>query len=466
MLRLYAILVGTLNWTNLSSMAKKTSRSRSSTRYVVLAIIGIMAVLAICAVWNTNTFDLGWMLLTFVAAVVITALVVAPLLLPIEDNGDERAAMMKAFRRFLQGSAQPVALVRDGKIVTQSTAQDSDGYTPRGIIVTDSTTVVALRTSTGISRVEGAHLDEEGRPHSGVIFTNYEEVIDAVVDLRPQIRRKPTTAQTRDGITVEVAVIAFFAPRAARARKLKELDRFQHPRHAPTGTQRPPAAIPYPPPFTWRRASVIQSLNTRRIERTGEQSRKTEWYDRIMEIAIPRLRDLISEYTIDQLTAWTTTEYPKHPRYIIRDKLREIVIKELNVDDDVRRFTGIDVRFMAVSAPQPPNEVIERRIKAWGEEWRKKEADIFAEAEAEAILTRELARAQVQGEMTARINDILQEAKESQTDSRDLVMLRFLEALEKMSKDSTTHALLTFDSLKMLNQLRDLVTPPNRDGQE
>jgi hypothetical protein len=447
-------------------MAKKTSRSRSSTRYVVLAIIGIMAVLSICAVWNTSAFDLGWMILTFVAAVVITALVVAPLLLPIEDNGDERRAMVRVFRRFLTGSPQPIALVRDGKIVAQKMEYDANGDIPRGLIVTDSTTVVALRTSTGISRVEGASIDKDGSPHSGVILTNYEEEIDAVVDLRPQIRRKPTTAQTRDGITVEVAVIAFFAPRAARARKLKELYHLQHPQHATTGTKRASAAILYPPPFAWHRASIIQALNTRRIERTGDQSHKTEWYDRIMEIAIPRLRDLISEYTIDQLTAWTTTEFPKHPRYIIRDKLREIVISELNIDDDMRRSTGIDVRFMSVSPPMPPDEVIQRRIQAWGEEWRKKEADIFAEAEAEAILTRELARAQVQGEMTARINDILQEAQESDTARSDLVMLRFLEAMEKMSKDPTTRALLTFDSLKMLNQLRDLVAPRNRGDKE
>jgi hypothetical protein len=72
----------------------------------------------------------------------------------------------------------------------------------------------------------------------------------------------------------------------------------------------------------------------------------------------------------------------------------------------------------------------------------------------------------VQGEMTARINDILQEAKESDTARSDLVMLRFLEAMEKMSKDPTTRALLTFDSLKMLNQLRDLVAPRNRGDKE
>jgi hypothetical protein len=179
-----------------------------------------------------------------------------------------------------------------------------------------------------------------------------------------------------------------------------------------------------------------------------------------MEIAIPRLRDLISEYTVDELTAWTTTDkFPKHPRYVIRDKLREIVKQELDANDEVRRPTGIEIRFMSVSPPMPPDEVIQRRIQAWAEEWRKKEADIFAQAEAEAILTRELARAQVQGEMTARINDILLEAKQADTKNSDLVMLRFLEAMEKMSKDPTTRALLTFDALRMLKQLRELLTP-------
>ena len=439
---------------------KKTSRSRSSTRYVILAIVGILVAMSLCAVWNSSTFDLWWILLTFVGAIMITALVIAPLLLPIEENADERWMMQRVFRRFLMGEPQPIAVVRDGQIVSQTTSYTSSGYAPRGVIVTDSTSVVALRTSTGISRVQGAYIDEEGHPHSGVMFTNYEEEIDAIIDLR----RKPITAQTRDGITVEVAVVAFFAPRYAQARRLRALDQLQHPQHATTGAKRAAGAVAYPPPFAWRRSSIVQALKTRRIERAGEQSRKTEWYDRILEIAIPRLRDLISEYTVDQLTAWTTTNFDKHPRYIIRNKLREIVIQELNADDDVRRPTGIDVRFMAVSAPQPPDEVIQRRIQAWAEEWRKREADIFAEAEAEAILTRELARAQVQGEMTARINDILQEAKAADTDSRDLVMLRFLEAMEKMSKDPTTRALLTFDALRMLQQLRDLVAPSDQGG--
>jgi hypothetical protein len=450
-------------------MAKKTSHPRSPTQYLVFAIIGIMVALSICAVWNTSTFDLWWIFLTFAAAAGITWFVIAPLLLPIEDNGDERGGASKAFGRFLLGGDPKLALIRDGQVISQSrpSPTSSDEGPPPGMIITDSTSVVTVRTETSVTRVAGAHLDEHGHFHSGVIFTQPDEEIDTVIDLRPQFRRKSVKAQTRDGITVETVVTAFFTPRFTRTRKMIELYRLQHPPQSQADSKSPPP-VHNPPPFVWRRASIFQALSTRRIERTGEHSKITDWHERIMEIAVPRLRDLISEYTIDQLTAWTTTEFLKHPRYIIRDRLREMVIQELNADDDddMRHPTGIDVRFMSVSPPQPPDEIIQRRIQAWAEEWRKKEADIFAEAEAEAILTRELARAQVQGEMTARINDILQEAQGSDTARSDLVMLRFLEAMEKMSKDPTTRALLTFDSLKILQQLRELVAPSDQGSQK
>jgi len=435
-------------------MTKKTSRSsQSPTRFVIPAIIGMLLVLSACAVWNTSVFDLVWIFATFGVAAWITFRIIGPKLLPIEDSTEERGGAYRVFSRFIWGQTSFMALVRDGQIVAQSNVSVSGNIgldLERGLIIADSTSVVALRTETGVSRIAGAHIDEEGRAHSGVIFTLPEETIDVPIDLRPQFRRQPTTAQTRDGITVDVFVNIFFAPRFVRARPMNELYQLKHQRHP---------RVNYPPPFAWRRSSIIQALNTRRIERAGDQTKKTEWFDRIIEIAIPRLRDLVSDYTIDQLTAWTTTEFPKHPRYLIRDELLKRVRQEMEADDDVRHATGIDVRFMAVTAPMPPQAIIERRIQAWTEEWRKKEADIFSRAEAEAILTRELARAQVQGEMTARINDILQEAQDSETNSSDLVTLRFLEAMEKMSKDPTTRALLTFDAMKMLKQLRELMDP-------
>jgi hypothetical protein len=448
-------------------MKKKTSRpAQSPTRFLVPAIIGMLLVMSVCAVWNASAFDLLWIIGTFALAVLVMAAVAGPLLLPIADNPDERREASKLFLRFLRGSRLYMALVRNGQVLAEKKPEnvDIDDDYIRGVIVADSASVIALRTATGIARVEGAYLDENDRPHSGVIFTLPEEEIDAIIDLRPQLRRKPTTAQTRDGITVDVTVTAFYTPRYTRARRLRELHELTHPapsaHDAPAGTK-PRRPVHYPPPFAWRRSSIVLALNTRRVERVGDRPRKTDWGDRIMEIAIPRLRDLISEYTVDELTAWSTTDKfsNTHPRYVIRNQLREMVTRELGLDDEMRRATGIELRFMAVSPPQPPKEIIERRIQAWTEEWHKKEADVFAQADAEAMLTRELARAQVQGEMTARINDIFQEARAADTPSGDLVVLRFLEAMDKMAGNPMTRALLPYDSMKMLKQLRELLAP-------
>jgi hypothetical protein len=179
-------------------MKKKTSRpAQSPTRFLVPAIIMMLVVMSACAVWNASAFDLVWIFGTFGAAILITMAIVAPLLLPIEDDPEERRRVGELFRRFLSGSNLYVALVRNGKVQAESKPPDIEVRSIYGVVVADSTSVVALRTETGTSRVEGPYLDENGRPHSGVIFTVPEEVIDAVIDLRPQLRRTPTKAQTR-----------------------------------------------------------------------------------------------------------------------------------------------------------------------------------------------------------------------------------------------------------------------------
>src|SRR3989337_2212852 len=99
---------------------KKTSRSRSFTRYIRPAMVFIMVVFSACAVWNTNTFDLWWIWGTLAAAGLITFAIIAPQLLPIEDNAEERRKAYGAFYRFLRGVDQFIALIRDGQVVAKS----------------------------------------------------------------------------------------------------------------------------------------------------------------------------------------------------------------------------------------------------------------------------------------------------------------------------------------------------------
>ena len=73
----------------------------------------------------------------------------------------------------------PLILVRDGKVFSTAgtpPAKHNSGdnnvpYTP-GVIVTDSTSVMALRTDTGISRIVGPGT-ASGQSPSGVIFTDW-----------------------------------------------------------------------------------------------------------------------------------------------------------------------------------------------------------------------------------------------------------------------------------------------------
>jgi hypothetical protein len=186
-------------------------------------------------------------------------------------------------------------------------------------------------------------------------------------------------------------------------------------------------------------------------------SQRTGWTDIAMAVAVPQLRQIIARYTLDYLTA--PLGQPQHPRFAIRDELVGYVRQRLEVGDPFSPPTGIDMRFMAVPLMWPSTDVQRQRIESWKNEWRRRTDEIEGRAEAEAIRTREMARAQVQGEMTARINDALKEAKASGTGNHDLITLRFLEAMEKMAKDPTTRALLTLDSLKILQQLRDMLGP-------
>jgi hypothetical protein len=442
----------------------KTLRRLFSEKTVKRLPLLLVVAMFSCAMLGQNIqslFNAAWILVTFIAAGFITFLILAPKLLPIDDSAEEHRGALRVFLYYLIGLPTGLALVREGKVVSPLPAgkpgarfEDDEYYSPRGVVVTDSTSIVALKTETGISRATGPGVViEEGRPRSGVVFTDFEEEIDTIIDLRPQLRFAMIKAQTRDGILVDVRVGAFYGLKGTRALKMKDLAR----PHSPQKTN----------PFAWREASAMNALRGRRIERKVDKDEKAEWGDRVMAIAVPNLRQIIARYPLDNLTAPFTANppFPRHPRFIIRGELIETVRRELDANDDFKRSSGLEVRFMTVSIMWPPPQVIKQRIESWKDNWRKKETEILGQAEADAVVKHEQARAQAQGEMTARIYDTLQEAKDSGTLSGDLVTLRFLEAMEKMAHDPTTRARLTIDSLDILRQLREMLKstqPENR----
>ena len=424
-------------------------------KYRLLVPLLIVGGMFGCSLLNQHWFDTAWILLTFLGTVFVVTQVLAPKLLPIENTAEQRGLARLIFTEFLTGSHPRLTLVRNGRVVKSSdqpgdSVDDEDLYSYRGIIVGDSTSVIVLNTETGISRVIGPGIGgDDNKSVSGVAFTYGDEWIDTIIDLRPQLRTELIEAHTREGIPVTVRVTAFFTLKGTRARRMIDLAHEQ-------------ARTRWPHPFGWRQASAYEAVHSKRIERKGDKDERTEWSDRVMAIAIPQLRRLIAQYSLDYLTAPLGAE--RHPRFAIRNELIKIVQRELDASDEFKRGAGIEVHFMAVGIMWPQDKVIEQRIRSWQESWHKRETEIMGQAEADAVLTHEQARAQAQGEMIARINDVLKEAADSGTLSADLVALRFLEAMEKMAKDPTTRTLLTLDSLDILKQLRDMLKPDRSEA--
>jgi hypothetical protein len=435
--------------------------SKNKRRMLYAFLIGLL----LWSVYKYQFFNSAWIMLTYCGAFVLAFIVVAPMLLPIDSFGKERRPMRDRFLRFLTGERLLFIVVREGKVVVPvSKEKRSKAKEPiegpwvygRSAILTDSTSVIVMKTETGISRVIGPGSIAESRSESGVIFTFYTEQVDSVIDLRPQMRTEMIEAQTRDGILVKVRVTAFFTLKGTKARRSIDMT---------------PAK---PHPFTWRQASVREAFHNKRIEYVDgkpEQIQQTQWSDRVMQIAIAELRQLIARHSLDYLTAPLLAD--RHPRFELRRELLGIVQQRLdasniiqeqpNTSDELKRGSGIEVRFIAVSLIWPPPPVVEQRIEAWKKEWLKKETEVMGRAKAQALITKEQARATAQGELTARINDALQAAKASGTTSSDLVALRFLEVMDKMAKDPTTRALLTLDSLSMLNRLREMLKSDGSD---
>jgi regulator of protease activity HflC (stomatin/prohibitin superfamily) len=422
-----------------------TSLLKSLTKNKKLLIYAILGAMVIVSVYKGNLFDALWTIMTFSVAYILMAWVLAPMLLPIDRFLGY--ALRGLFLRFLSGEQLSFIVVREGKVVapakkekrksTKDKPEEEGPWVGRGAILTDGTSVVVMKTETGISRVVGPGSAAESKSESGVIFTYYSEQVDSIIDLRPQIRSQEIEAMTRDGIPVKVRVTAFFTLKGTQAKR--SIDMAQSTPH----------------PFTWRQASVRQSFHNKRFARIDGKEEHTPWSDRVLEIAIPQLRQLIAQSTLDYLTAPLLAD--RHPRFEIKKQLISIVQRELDSQDDFKRGSGIQIKNLTVSIIWPPPQVVAQRIEAWKKEWHKKETEVMGRAEAQALITKEQARANAQGELTARINDTLQNAKASGTSSSDLVALRFLEVMEKMAKDPTTRALLTLDSLNMLNKLREML---------
>ena len=107
----------------------------------------------------------------------------------------------------------------------------------------------------------------------------------------------------------------------------------------------------------------------------------------------------------------------------------------------------------SAAAPAPRRDAVEQqRIGTWLAEWKRREVEVKAGGDLQAARVKQRARIEAQQEWMIKLTQIMQ-AQGTQT--KRVVALRLLQALETAATDPATRPLLPADTIKMLDNVRE-----------
>ena len=264
---------------------------------------------------------------------------------------------------------------------------------------------------------DGVTFKRIGQP--GLTFTHKLEMVDHAVDLRPQLRSFTVEARTRDGVPVQVLTFVPFRIRG-RQRGLKLGSSF---------------------PFYQR--AVYSAVFGQPVEH-GEKA--AHRWDELVPITAERLlREVISRYTCEELAA--PFDPKRDPRAEIRNELISTLREKMSPG-------GIEVIGGGISNLEPDEEALRRRIENWKATWAKRLRVRQAEAEQEAWLSVEQARAEADARFVQHVGNVLQGfVDRGETAALEAIRLRFVGALKVMARNLPDSMPLPEESVKTLRLL-------------
>jgi len=314
-------------------------------------------------------------------------------------------------------------LVREGQVDEkyQNTPLAKVGGPGFLVVYTDS--AVVLERNGRFTRVLGP----------GYFWLERFETVREAVDLRPQKRQQEVHALTRDGIPIKVDLEIEFLVR--RSNLLSGL----------------PAM-----PYFFEEKAVQQAVYNKAVDK----KRVYRWSDLVKYAASAQLRDILGREVLDKLSnpegADERTPLPlaQSPRRVIQNQLSRAIHPILYRLGAMLQCITLGT----IEVEEEVREVIEQRIKSWQAEWARRAQIIRAEGEAEALRLKEFARAQAQMEMILAVTQGLKKAAEAGVHiSRQLIVLRSIEALEKIALDPWMRYFVPHEVIRTLNVLRETV---------
>lgn len=320
--------------------------------------------------------------------------------LPIQ-NPDQRLRTVRSLITVSLGSNFPCYIFRDWKkkerpepVVEGNTY--AKFFAGPGVVLTSCDHLVVTST----------RLEQNMVKPPGLAFTGSYERIQAVVDLRPQLRVFTVQAETQDGIPVEV--FTFWPTQIDSGRRKPGLRK----------------SLPFLKDAVFR--AVYRQHHEHEWERdrkgkVNEEIRRLDWDDLLAQtIGPPIVKEIILDYTCDQLCS------PGDPREAIKQEIKQQL-------SEAMRPYGVRVVGGGISNIVPPEDVIQQRIRNWQAHWQKEVAAELGKLEAgKARYSLDMVRAQVQVGLLRRIADKLSRILKNETMSERFLALCITESIQEM----------------------------------
>ena len=338
---------------------------------------------------------------------------------PQEGIRDWRQKAFRSLLTFALGTNYPYYTIEDWKKEPLEPRVDgnisSQFLAGPGIVITSCDHLVTISNG----------LMFRGVRTPGLTFTDTYDRIYAVVDLRPQLRAFPVKAETKDGIPVTMFAFTPFRIDA--------------------GERQPRLGASYP----FHERAVFRAVHEQPIEhewgrdddgQATEKQDKVPWDELAPRIAPPLLKDIIVEYTCDELCA------PGDPRTEIKQRFGERIAKEME-------SCRIQVMGGGISNIVPADEnVVKQRIENWKADWKRKIEIELGKGEAEVARQLESVRTQAQIKVMRDVARVLTD----EAVPEQVIALRLIEAMEEMTQKKPVRQRLPEEAQEMDNILERL----------
>jgi hypothetical protein len=368
-----------------------------------------------------------------------TLYVLSGFLLPLEDDSEAKEAF-HSLLTFSLGTNYPYLVMRGRELDTRVPGSPYKAFfSGPGIILTGCDHLVVT--------TDGTHIKDPKGP--GLTFTKRFEVVQSVIDLRPQLRAFAVDARTSDGVPIRVLTFVPF--------------------RVDWGGEKPRRGKPYP----FRKESILRAITNEIVEQ--DQDEKRNWDDLVEIHATRIMRDIICRYRFDEFCMavgplvggtrdkphdilqrhgpdeWASPpDRRQEPRYQIRDELVNCLRQQLQP-------YGIEVMGAGISNLSPVDEsVIEQRIKNWRTKWHTRIQ--LARAEGEAMKTKlvETARIDVEVRLLRDLVRILEGSiSQGARMSDELLATALVACLQQMAENANVKDRLSADAKQRLAALQE-----------